>query len=251
MKKCTEIIGLPVISIDDGCEMGFVRDIVIDASAREVSALLIEDKKWFMGAKLCPFAAISGIGQSAITIEKSEAIISVLDSAETLALLATEITIIGSKILTKAGQFQGKITDMIIDESGKIVNFYVEDIHSKLVTISAEQVVTFGKKVTITNDAVPVTPVLSTDFTLNESISGANEQQLSDEIALVNEQTPDAAVKNLDYRQKKYLIGKKANRRIETDKGILIVEQDGNITEEVIQKAKLSGKFVELSMSIQ
>jgi hypothetical protein len=31
---------------------------------------------------------------------------------------------------------------------------------------------------------------------------------------------------------------------------MLIVEQGGEITEEVIQKAKLAGKFVELSMSI-
>ncbi|HWQ61165.1 MAG TPA: photosystem reaction center subunit H, partial [Negativicutes bacterium] len=49
---------------------------------------------------------------------------------------------------------------------------------------------------------------------------------------------------------RKYLLGKKANRRIETDNGVVIVEKDGEITEEVIQKAKLAGKFVELSMSI-
>jgi hypothetical protein len=57
-------------------------------------------------------------------------------------------------------------------------------------------------------------------------------------------------VKKFEDKQRKYLLGKKANRRIETDNGVVIVEQGGEITEEVIQKAKLAGKFVELSMSI-
>lgn len=266
MKKSVEIIGLPVISIDEGRELGIVRDVVINPSAKEVSALLIEDHKWFMGARTFPFSAINGIGQYAVTIEKSESVTSVLDSSELLDLLATEVKIIGSKILTKTGQIQGKIIDIIVDESGKIITCDVEDMNGQMTTISSEQVVTFGKEVTITNDN-PVTPVVTpqTEVTLapatansvitpSETTPIVKAQQSVEakvEAAPVKEQPSDDAAKKFDDRQKKYLLGKKANRRIETDNGTVIIEQDGDITEEVIQKAKLSGKFVELSMSIQ
>ena len=49
----------------------------------------------------------------------------------------------------------------------------------------------------------------------------------------------------------KFLLGKKASRRIETDNGVLVVDEGGEITEEVLQKAKLAGKYVELSMNVQ
>jgi uncharacterized protein YrrD len=251
MKKSVEIIGLPVISIDEGRELGIVRDVVINPSAKEVSALLIEDHKWFMGAKTFPFSAINGIGQYAVTIEKSESVTSVLDSSELLDLLATEVKIIGSKILTKTGQIQGKIIDIIVDESGKIITCDVEDMNGQMTTISSEQVVTFGKEVTITNDN-PVTPVVTPQTEVTLAPATANSVITPSETTpIVKAQPSDDAAKKFDDRQKKYLLGKKANRRIETDNGTVIIEQDGDITEEVIQKAKLSGKFVELSMSIQ
>jgi uncharacterized protein YrrD len=261
MKKSVEIIGLPVISIDEGRELGIVRDVVINPSAKEVSALLLEDQKWFMGARTFPFSAISGIGQYAVTIEKSESVTSVLDSSDLLDLLATEVKIIGSKILTKTGQIQGKIVDIIVDESGKIITCDVEDMNGQMTTISSEQVVTFGKEVTITNDiGQPEIAVAAATATAKPIIVSnlaapvaKSQQPTESKVATTpsKEQPSDEAAKKFDDRQKKYLLGKKANRLIETDNGAVIIEQGGEITEEVIQKAKLSGKFVELSMSIQ
>ena len=238
MKKSVEIIGLPVISIDEGRELGIVKDVVINPSAKEVSALLIEDQKWFMGAKACPFTAISGIGQYAVTIEKSESVTSALDSSDLLDLLNTEVRIIGSKILTKSGQIQGKIVDIIVDESGKIVTCDVEDVNGQMTTISSEQVVTFGKEVTITNDVAPLavqvvipeaapqeeTPVVSVAPVAAATITPAVPQSEPIPVAAVQhatiahpkvetsdkEQSSADAARKLDERQKKYLLGKKS-----------------------------------------
>ena len=60
----------------------------------------------------------------------------------------------------------------------------------------------------------------------------------------------DAAQK-VEEKSKRFMIGKKASRKIQTENGLLIVDQGGEITEEVIQKAKLANKFVELTMSVQ
>ncbi|MCI6085713.1 MAG: photosystem reaction center subunit H, partial [Selenomonas sp.] len=52
-------------------------------------------------------------------------------------------------------------------------------------------------------------------------------------------------------RHRRFLLGKKATRTIKMDNGIVIVEEGQDITEEVLQKAKLANKFIELSMNVQ
>jgi len=52
-------------------------------------------------------------------------------------------------------------------------------------------------------------------------------------------------------RPRRFLLGKKATRTIKMDNGVVIVEAGADITEEVLQKAKLGNKFIELSMSAQ
>jgi uncharacterized protein YrrD len=54
-----------------------------------------------------------------------------------------------------------------------------------------------------------------------------------------------------ERRQIKYMLGKKVSRDIEADDGSTIVNQGEIITDDVIAKAKQSGKFLELSMNIE
>ena len=59
-----------------------------------------------------------------------------------------------------------------------------------------------------------------------------------------------AADKATEERHRRFLLGKKASRDIVTESGVVIVKAGGDITEEVLQKAKLANKFIELSMNI-
>lgn len=54
-----------------------------------------------------------------------------------------------------------------------------------------------------------------------------------------------------ERRQIKYMLGKKVSQDIETDDGSIVIQQGQTITEEVIARAKSSGKFLELSMNIE
>lgn len=60
-----------------------------------------------------------------------------------------------------------------------------------------------------------------------------------------------SADKTTEERHRRFLLGKKAARTIKMDNGIVIVEAGADITEEVLQKAKLANKFIELSMNVQ
>ena len=64
-----------------------------------------------------------------------------------------------------------------------------------------------------------------------------------------NPQAKKPTDKPVEDRRRAMLLGKKAARTITADNGEVIVESGAEITEEVLQKAKLANKFIELSMN--
>lgn len=284
MKKSVEILGLPIISITEGREMGTAKTLVIDAGQGAVAAIAVEDGKWYLGAKLLPYASVAGIGENAITVENSNNILSLANSPDMESLLEADVKVIGAKVLTKSGRFQGKVVEIVLDDSGKIINCEVEEQSGQKIDISGDNVITFGKEVVIIDDgtanvadkpmhvspakpsveSVPAATVAASKETavVDKAVTEKEEQVTAKETENTHAQTAhassgapqaeatDEAVKKFDDKQRKYLLGKKATRRVATDNGVVIVEAGGEITEEVIQKAKLAGKFVELSMSL-
>ena len=59
------------------------------------------------------------------------------------------------------------------------------------------------------------------------------------------------AEKGVDERRRRVLLGKHATKTITADSGTLVVEAGAEVTEEVLQRARLSNKFIELSMNVQ
>ncbi len=289
MKKSVEILGLSVVSISEGKELGTVKDFIINPAGGIVAALVIDDGNWYLGAKLLPFSAVAGVGENAVTVETSEHIFPVTSAPELEKLLVANVKVIGTKVLTKSGRIQGKVTEIVIDETGKIALCEIEEVNGELTNIPAQRVITFGKDVLIVansedeagesaaspvpnktyastkptrpveeNTAAAVTPAPAPAISTSQpSPVAAPEPELTPTpaVAAATATTTQASAEDLakkfDDKHRKYLLGKKAGRRIETDNGLLIVEEGGEITEEVLQKAKLAGKFVELSMNIQ
>jgi len=243
MQKSVDIIGLPVIDISDGNEIGIVTRTVINSAEGSVAALVIDDGKWYLGAKLLPFAAIAGLGESAITILSKSAILAIEKAPTLEQLLYMDVTIIGTKVLTKAGRIQGIVKEIIIDQTGNISACEIEELNGEMSTIPAERILTFGKKVIIIADEAELTTMVATPQRVS-----IPETKIS---TLAKDNTNDDFGKKSDEKQRKYLLGKQASRRIETDNGVVIVEQGEEISEAVLQKAKLAGKFAELSMSVQ
>ncbi|SEO29435.1 PRC-barrel domain-containing protein [Propionispora vibrioides] len=257
MKKSVDILGLQVISISEGKELGSVKGLVINSSEGSVAALIIDDGKWYLGAKLLPFSAIAGIGEYAVTVEGSDEVLSVSTAPDYEKLLAADIRIIDTKIVTKTGRILGKVVEFNIDENGKIVACDIEDVKGEALTLAAQRVITFGKQVTviaeedafITETAAPVTKEIPVQP--KEEVAPAPVIKTAPPVETPEKQQQEEPEKKVDDKHRKFLLGKKASRRIETDNGVIIVDQGGEITEEVLQKAKLAGKFVELSMNIQ
>lgn len=153
MKKSKEIIGLPVISISDGVQVGDVKGMVVNPGQKNIEFLLI-DENGGSASQLRGFSYLSaeGVGDFAVTIDSSCGIIDIL-KVNVLKELASE-NVIGTQVVTKKGKLAGKVTEYLVDpEDGNIKEFYFRgegDKSDKTVTI--DKVITVGKEALIIDD---------------------------------------------------------------------------------------------------
>lgn len=303
MKKSVHILGLPIISITEGKELGISKSLVVDAAKGMITALVIEDEDWYRGVKILPYTSVIAIGDDAITITSSESILSVDEATEFEPLLTANIKVIETKAITKAGSIHGIVNEIIVDDNGRIAKCEITTPANEVTEVSAEQVSVFGKQVTIIDSEVPERNLTDSQKTAKAALATTEVKpeppvetetpkaevkpaEIKVEAPKTEVEVPKAEVKPeptpkveakveeapkatepaidpkaaatkqqadkvADDRHRRFLLGKKASRRITTDNGIVIVEAGADITEEVLQKAKLANKFVELSMNIQ
>ena len=313
MKKSVEILGLPIISITEGRELGVSKTLLIDAKNGTVAAITIEDADWYRGVKLIPYESVIAIGDDAVTITNSENILTLDAAGDYEALLDDNIRIIDTKAITKSGTIQGKVTELYIGDDGKIEKCEITAPDGTTSDIATDQISIFGKQVTVIDPtgekknsvmhraaeapkaapAAPVAPAAPAEpeAPKAEEAPKAPEAPQAAEPAVKAEEAPKAeapkeevkpepkkeapkaapapkvepkkeapkadaakqaaADKASEERHRRFLLGKKAARDIKMDNGIVIVEAGQDITEEVLQKAKLANKFIELSMNVQ
>ena len=292
MKKSVDILGLPVISITEGRELGMSKTLLIDAPNRIVAAITIEDEDWYRGVKLIPYDNVIAVGDDAVTINNSENILTLDAAGDFETLLDDNIRVIGTKAITRTGVIQGNITEIFIGEDGSIEKCEVTTPEGSTSEVTADQVAIFGKEVTVISPegdagkksdtasapaapavtspaaepaaAEPVEETAPTEETPAEEPAApeetaAPEAPAEEPAPAAEEPAPEAPAEDGDKdaeranedRHRRFLLGKKATRTIKMDNGVVIVEAGADITEEVLQKAKLGNKFIELSMSAQ
>ena len=324
MKKSVEILGLPIISITEGRELGLSQTLLIDAKNAAVAAITIEDEDWYRGVKLIPFESIVVIGSDAIIITSSENILRYDSDSRYEALLDANIRVLGTKAITKSGSIRGKVSEIFIGDDGKIEKCELTALDGSVSEISAGEVAIFGKQVTMIDAAaqkkpvesepaaasnnfyaatIPVTnpfdeeppPPVETEIPAEdgytESLEELDAVAAAPEIEAPPDLNPDeedeaakpatqqaealrAALKRaiekgaggknssgakknpaqskrlvVDEKRPLMLLGKKAAKTIKANTGAIIVEAGAEITEEVLQKARLAGKFFDLSMN--
>ncbi|MDD6133223.1 MAG: PRC-barrel domain-containing protein [Selenomonadaceae bacterium] len=315
MKKSVEILGLPVISITEGRELGMSKTLLIDAKNGTVAAVTIEDEDWYRGVKLIPYESVIAIGDDAVTVTNSENILSLSDAGDFEALLDENIRVIGTKAITKSGTIQGNISELFIGDDGKIEKCEITAPDGTTTEVTSDQISIFGKQVTVIDpngekknkpvtpkapeapkaapapkapkapeapkaetpapktaepekapeapkvepkkEAPKAAPVAATPVAATPK-KEAPKAAPAAPVAPATPATPAAdtakqaaADKATEERHRRFLLGKKATRDIKMDNGIVIVQAGQDITEEVLQKAKLANKFIELSMNVR
>lgn len=271
MKKSVEILGLPVISITEGRELGMSKTLLVDAKNGTIAAITIEDEDWYRGVKLLPYSSVIAIGHDAVTVTNSENILTLEDAGDYEAMLDANIKIIGTKAITKSGTIQGKVVEIYIGETGKIEKVEIESADGSLSETSSEQISIFGKQVTvIDSDTIekktePVAPKAE----VKEAPKAEPAPEVKPEVKEEPKAEPAPEVKpepapapkadndiqqadkvTMD-RQRRYLLGKKVTRQITNAEGVVLVEKGAVVTEAVLQKVQMANQFITLSMNVQ
>lgn len=158
MKKTQEILGLPIISISDGMEVGRVKSIIINADKGAIDYIVVDSGIQILSARVIPTERVLGIGEYALTIENDESINEISKIPAAINLLQKNIQVKGTKVLTKKGRLIGEIGDIFVDddENCKIIGLeYIADITQKKVRIiPRNNVITFGMNLVVVTDDV-------------------------------------------------------------------------------------------------
>ena len=254
MKKTKEILGLPIISISDGVEVGKVKSIIINADRGAIDYVVVDSGIQILSARVIPTEYILGIGEYALTIENEDAINDISKIPAAIDLLQKNIQVKGTKVLTKKGRLIGEIGDIYVDEEDNcsIIGLeYIADITKKTIRIiPRESIITFGKNLIVVKDDVESNLM---DFATQLPNSGKKDIELnlgnniSEDMPVEEE---EAAISDMmEIKHREYLNGKRATKTIYDAFGNVLINEDTIIDDEIFDIAKLNGKVIELVMN--
>ncbi|KNZ68595.1 PRC-barrel domain-containing protein [Thermincola ferriacetica] len=252
MKRSGELLGLAIISLNDGKEVGKVNDLIINPEEGAVECLVVDDGTRYLGVRVLPSKFIIGVGEYAVTIESATAITTLDDLPDLSDLLEKNVKVIGTKVLTKKGKLIGTVSEFYVDEEneGKIVACeFTAPKSNEPKIVPADGVVTFGKDVLVVVEDVDK---LLTDKKTFSGLAEPDAQVPAGSAQETEEQQDEdnsEATRLFEERQRQFLLGRKVSKKIETEKGEVLAEEGDIITEELLEKVKRAGKFTELSMN--
>lgn len=289
MKKTQKILGLPIISISDGTEVGKVKSIIINAEKGAIDYIVVDSGIQIFSARVIPTEDVLGIGEYALTIENEGVITDISRIPAAIQLLQKDIQVKGTKVLTKKGRLIGEIGDIYIDENDGCsitgLEFIADITQKKVRLIPSDSVITLGKNLTVVKEDVEASlldtplqlgaedrlsdfekknsPILEADdrITLADSVISASAEEnayndawtVEKPVEQEQEQPEDMETDNaavlFEERQRQYLKGRSATKTITDSYGNVIIGEGMIIDDGVIDEAKAKGKLIELVMN--
>ena len=159
MRRSKQFVGMPVVSLEEGQQVGSIKGLVVNAALKNVAALIIEQKGWFKEQKFIPFSKIYNIGEDVATIDRVIRAEKGISLPEILRLIKEEITIIGSRLVTDTGTVLGTVEEYYVDlQTGDIVGLEfsggtVSNLFKGSAFLDIDHVRTLGASVVICNDS--------------------------------------------------------------------------------------------------
>ncbi|MDF9409262.1 PRC-barrel domain-containing protein [Pelotomaculum isophthalicicum JI] len=278
MKNSQQVLGLPVLSIEEGKQIGIVKHLVLNPELGKVSSLLVEDAAWYLGLKTIPFESVQGIGEFGLTIENRSFLSAVADSPEVIELLKKDLSLPGIKVLSKKGRLVGTVSDFIINENnGGIMGCQLTLTHSEKPDgiIPRKSILTFGHDFLVVEEGIEnvlVADIEEIEDVIEDNIPTDRQEAInSDDLEIKtdapvadipaitqespnvakNEKQPADALKHFEEQQRKYLIGKKVIMKIVAENGEVVAEEGDTVTNEIIEHAKATDRYIQLTLNIR
>lgn len=244
MIKGKELLGRPIVAIDNGERIDTVHDLIFDHQANQVLGLLVDEGGWFRSAKVVPFESVRSIGEDAIMVDSAHAVTSTREDGRLAEVLDSKVHLLGMTLLTTDGQDLGKLADVFFDEhTGRVEGYEAtgglfSDLSSGRTFVPAPEAVQIGHDAAI----VPITVASAMQEQEPGGLKGA-VQSAGQSIKQSYENIAEATKE----RQKEYVVGKTAGGDITLEDGTVVVQKGDTITEEHAAQAEEAGKLAALA----
>lgn len=289
MKKVKDIIGLAIISINKGVEVGKVKDTIINADDGAVDFIVIENDNKSLNTRIISSNDIIGVGEYAMTITDEKVIFEISKVQSAVSLLQRDIKVTGAKVLTRKGKLIGEIGDIFVDDENNLTISgleYIEDITRKVIKIiPRESIITFGKELIVVEEGVEDNLVDNSQYlsgvkVIQDNIKRVEEIEITKTIENIkdkmdikikeeenvigeireeyvedienieeNEIGEQSPGKLFEEKQRQYLKGRMVSKNIIDKEGKVIINKGTEIDDEVIDTVQKKGKLVELVMN--
>ncbi|WP_006788602.1 PRC-barrel domain-containing protein [Thiorhodospira sibirica] len=277
MKNSKEIINTLVISITEGKELGFVKDMVVNPEKKSVEFFLVEKTENHKTEAIVaiPFKSAIGIGGYAMTIEHQSSLIDLAQINFISGILEKRVRVIDEKVISRKGRLLGVVEEYTIDtDSGQITQLIVKSQSGHADTpIAAEDIISLGEHlITVTDRAeelfyTTASPPKSaaagkerypTQTIVTKAVSSVKSEptpQPSPEVTPTQSSADEAHEKSssIEYfveKQKSFLLGKVIHKDFYDHTGQLIAAAGTPINSDIFIAAEKIGrqKIIELAM---
>lgn len=113
MHRAMDVLGLPIISLGTGEEIGVINDILCDMEWRRLG-VVVRDGSWFQPGAYIPSDKIHAVGEDCLTVESKDAITSIQASFkhDTIGFLTGKRKLKGRPVFTRNGDLLGSVEDV-------------------------------------------------------------------------------------------------------------------------------------------
>jgi uncharacterized protein YrrD len=256
MRKAKSLIGLKIITQNNGQDLGAIRDLIFSETTQRLVAFLLTDRELFgvIDATCVRFESVREIGPNAVMIPSVDDVVKVHADPVIAEGYDAQFTLDGKQVTTDGGEKLGRVSDLYIDENGYITGYEISgglfsDAFNGKRFLTAPIRVTMGQDVIIVPQSV--TEGLEQEKQTNPGglsgvLAGATASvasTLDSAKSALSESYGNIAEATVD-KQRAYVIGKTAGHDVTAPNSEsaaqapeLIVSSGGLITDEIADRA--------------
>jgi len=113
--RATELMGLPVVTLDTAAAIGEVRDVLFDPARSRVVALTVRGRGLLSPPLLglVPSGSVSSIGRDAVMIASADSLVRQRDGMS--SAVDDQIEVLGKEVVTDGGGTLGSVVDVVLE----------------------------------------------------------------------------------------------------------------------------------------
>jgi uncharacterized protein YrrD len=120
--KTSEVIGLPVVTINGGEDVAEIRDVVYSSEAGTLLGFTLNKRGFLRGRmrEVLPADSVAAIGSAAVMItDDDEALVGKAEAPEAVASPPTDRNVLGDAVMTDTGVRLGTVSDLVLAVGGR------------------------------------------------------------------------------------------------------------------------------------